>query len=270
MSVSTDRPGIEEIREPGPWLAHYTTAATAFEHIVPKGRLRMSPYRLMRDPAENKDLLPAVAAPIAGKNPGREYFAAIEKLKEERNRVRLLSLTADVHYERSAKVFGCCWARPRLWEQYAGAHSGVCLVFERVPLEEALRDSLGDARVSFGEVEYTPAGIADSAATFLHDHRLLDATTRDEAMSQYLVSRRQELFFLKSEDWAAEHEVRAVLMDSDDEYAHADYCQTLVAVVLGERFPRWQIAGAREVCEKADVALAQVLWLNGEPNGLPV
>jgi DUF2971 family protein len=269
MSASTDRPGRKEISEPGPWLAHYTTAATAFEHIVPKGRLRMSPYRLMRDPAENKDLLPAAAAPRGGQHPGREYFAAIQKLKEERDRVRLLSLTSDVHYEPRAKVFGCCWARPRLWEQYADAHRGVCLVFERARLEEALRGRFGAEWVSFGEVEYTPAGIADSAATFLHDQRLLDATTREEAMSEYLSSRRQELFFLKSEDWEAEHEVRAVLMGSDDEYAHTDYGQALVVLVLGEHFPRWQIAGAREVCEKADVALAHVRWLNGQPNLRP-
>ena len=31
-------------------LAHYTKASTAFEHILP-GKLRLSPYRLMRDPA---------------------------------------------------------------------------------------------------------------------------------------------------------------------------------------------------------------------------
>jgi hypothetical protein len=265
MSEPTDRPGRKEISEPGPWLAHYTLAATAFEHIIPKGQLRLSPYRLMRDPAENKDLLPAAAAPRGQEHPVQEYLAAVGKLKDERDRVRLLSLTADVHYERHAKVFGCCWARPRLWEQYADAHRGVCLVFQRALLEEALQNGLGEDRVSFGEVEYTPEGISDSAATFLHDQRLMDAATRDEAMARYLIDHRDELFFLKSEDWAAEHEVRAVLTGSDDEYAHAGYGQALVAVVLGEGFPRWQIAGAREVCEKAGTALAQVRWLNGRP-----
>ena len=42
-------------------LAHYTSAAVAFEHILPSGQLRMSPYRHMRDPAENKDIVPGTA-----------------------------------------------------------------------------------------------------------------------------------------------------------------------------------------------------------------
>jgi hypothetical protein len=38
-----------KLSEPGSWIGHYTSAATAFEYIVPTGKLRMSPYRLMRD-----------------------------------------------------------------------------------------------------------------------------------------------------------------------------------------------------------------------------
>jgi hypothetical protein len=37
-------------------LAHYTRAEVALEHILPSGALRMSPYLLMNDPVENKDL----------------------------------------------------------------------------------------------------------------------------------------------------------------------------------------------------------------------
>lgn len=72
------------------------------------------------------------------------WLAAIQKLKEARDRVRLLSLTRDVEdYEGHAKIFGCCWARPRLWEQYGDEHRGVCLVFNRALFEEALQNSLG-------------------------------------------------------------------------------------------------------------------------------
>lgn len=228
----------KELSEPGPWLGHYTTAAIAFEHIVPTGQLRMSPYHLMRDPAENKDLLPSAAVPRGQEHAEREYFAAIRKLKEERDRVRLLSFTSDVSYEPRAKIFGCCWARPRLWEQYADTHRGVCLVFERVLLAEAVQSDFGEGQVSIGEVEYTPAGIWDSAATFLHNQLLLDMAARDNAMHDYLISRRQEFFFLKSDDWAAEHEVRVLLTHSADKYAYAKYGQALVGVVLGEHFPK--------------------------------
>lgn len=255
------------IREPGPWLAHYTTAAAAFEHIIPAHQLRMSPYRLMRDPAENKDLLPGASFVEKRENPVQDWLAAVRTLKEARDRIRLLSLTQDVQHDNPlAMTFGCCWARPRLWEQYADAHCGVCLVFNRDGFQQTVQDALGNDRVSFGAVEYTPAGIALSAATFINlGEDLMNAATREQAMAEYLVSHRQDLFFLKTDDWASEHEFRAVLAGNEDEYAFADYGGSLVAVVLGEKFLDWQVAGAREVCDKAGVILARVRWNNGYP-----
>lgn len=266
MNDAIDRLSSSELNEPGPWLGHYTTAAAAFVHIIPTGQLRMSPYRLMRDPAENKDFLPAAPAPRNQGKPVQEWLAAGQVLKEARDQVRLMSLTCDVpDYEPNARVFGCCWARARLWEQYADVHRGVCLVFNRTLLEQALRDALGEDRVSFGEVDYTPMGVAESAATYISDVRLMDPATRQQALSDYLTNRRQELFFLKSDDWATEYEFRAVLARSDDEYAFADYGQALVAVVVGERFPKWQVAGAQEICDRAGVLLARARWNNGRP-----
>jgi hypothetical protein len=46
MGESVDA-SASNIGDPGPWIGHYTSAATAFEHILPTGRLRMSPYALM-------------------------------------------------------------------------------------------------------------------------------------------------------------------------------------------------------------------------------
>lgn len=263
---TADRPSRAELNEPGPWLGHYTTAAAAFEHIIPAGRLRMSPYRLMRDPAENKDFLPAAPVPRNQEHPVQEWLAAGQMLKDARDGMRLMSLTCDVaDHEPSAKVFGCCWARPRLWEQYADVHRGVCLVFNRASFEDSLRSGLGEDRVSFGEVEYTPMGVAEGAAAYISDVRLMDPATREQALSEYLSSRRQELYFLKSDDWATEYEFRAVVSRSDDEYAFTEYDQALIAVVVGERFPKWQVAGAQEICDRAGVLLARARWHNGHP-----
>jgi hypothetical protein len=37
------------------YIFHYTTRDAAFGHIIPERRLRLSPYRRMRDPLESKD-----------------------------------------------------------------------------------------------------------------------------------------------------------------------------------------------------------------------
>ena len=50
-----DRAERVRIGIPGTLVAHYTSAATVFEHILPTRKLRLSAFALMSDPRENKD-----------------------------------------------------------------------------------------------------------------------------------------------------------------------------------------------------------------------
>jgi hypothetical protein len=254
------------IHEPGLWLGHYTTAAIAFEHIIPNGELRMSPYRAMRDPVENKFLLPMTGwAGDPSPRPELDWAEAVKLCQEARERVRLLSLTQDTtDFDEAERRFGCCWARPRTWEQYADAHRGVCLVFEREALEQALSNELGEKLV-LGEVEYTAGGVALTDADTLIDARIFDESTRRQAVLDYLEAHRAELFFLKTDDWRSEHEFRAVLFDVADDYAFTSYGDALRAVVIGEKFPDWQVAGAQALADERGVELRRAHWFQGRP-----
>src|SRR4051794_24218641 len=97
---------------PEPLYAHYTSAEVGFEHVLPESRIRLSPYRRMRDPAENKDIVPGTG----GRGVDADTFdesvrAMIREIKARRDSCRILSLTQN---DASAReTFGCCWARPR-------------------------------------------------------------------------------------------------------------------------------------------------------------
>jgi hypothetical protein len=247
-------------------LAHYTTAEVAFEHILSEQRLRMSPYRVMRDPAENKDLIPGTA--FWGDQPNAEqgWAAAIATIKRVRDACRVLSLTRDADEQ---DAFGSCWARPRMWEQYADTHRGVALVFDRVHFLDVVRAELNQAGMNWlGEVSYTPAGIAESAMDTIIDDRIFHPEQRARALAEFIENNRDDFFFLKSSDFESEHEYRAVLMAGDDEYAYVGYRDSLVAVVIGERFPDWWIPGAREICDRAGVTLRRMHWERGHPFAL--
>ena len=41
------------------------------------------------------------------------------------------------------------------------------------------------------------------------------------------------------------------MTDDEDDYAFIEYRDALVGVVVGERFPDWQFAGIREICDEA-------------------
>lgn len=259
---------VGEISEPGNWLAHYTSAQVCFEHILPSGQLRMSPYADMRDPLENKDLLHGLG--FYGDQPewGPVYDAVVRGVNFIRGQARLLSFTRDAPLRASAAhpLFRCCWARPRMWEQYGDIHRGVALVFDRQGLEETLAEELRRrAPFYLGEVRYTPAGLADSAARTIVDDRVFDSAKRSVAVAGHLEQHHQDFYFLKTDDWATEYEYRAVVIDPEGGEVRVAYGDALRAVVVGERFPDWQVPSAVEACAAAGVELRRVKWLNQRP-----
>ena len=252
----------------GTWLCHYTTADAAFEYILPTGQLRMSPYGLMRDPLEERHLAFS-AAYFPDATPGAEggYWMLMERMAQIRGEMRILSLTMDAeHYDAGAILYAFGWARARLWEQYASNHAGVCLVFDRDRLQAALRSSLDQQGSSYdGAVEYSPRGFYDSASRIVIDANLLDPTTQDERIVEWVRERHIDLFFRKTDDWHSEHEYRYVLASPGENYAFADFGDALARVVIGSRFPRWQVPGAEVACQGAGAELQRMTWEAGQP-----
>jgi Protein of unknown function (DUF2971) len=267
-----------------PLYAHYTSAQIAFEHVLPESRIRLSPYRRMRDPAENKDIVPGTGDyGIDADTFDESVRAMIGEIKARRDRCRLLSLT---HNDASARAtFGCCWARPRLWEQYADKHRGVCLLFDAEHLTRAMQVTFSAHQIQswFREVVYTEAGIAGSTLRYLSDPRIFDAAQRADAVTEFIERNTADFFFLKTDDFKTEHEYRIVIMAGDEpdasapgspvsfegEYAYVEYGDALVAVVVGERFPNWQLLGANRACERANALLGKVGWENRRPIAFP-
>jgi hypothetical protein len=256
-------------------LAHYTEASIVFEHILP-GKLRLSPYRLMRDPAENKDILPSIEA--WGADTDRAIAEVYRRIKAARDRMRVLSLTRDAEDRGDYPEFDCCWSRPRMWEQYGDNHYGACLLFDPARLERAIREQWPDERTRYiDNVDYTREGSAEVYHRGLIADQILSAEDRAEAVADYIHANRDAYFFLKSDDFATEYEYRVVLATGDDrdEYARIDYGDSLVGVVLGEQVPERQEAGAIEACSTLEVKLGKVklgriIWDNGRPHVLRV
>jgi DUF2971 family protein len=129
----------------GSILYHYTTLATALEHIIPGRTLRLGPFSSMRDPRESHDwsVTGGGYEPAAYTDQDKledvhrwvEFNRGINELKSH---VKVLSLTHDDPGERDATEFGRGFAHPRLWEQYADDHRGVCLCFDSEKLIDRL------------------------------------------------------------------------------------------------------------------------------------
>ncbi len=100
----------------GEHLSHYTRGETAFGEILPKGRLRMSPYTRVNDPLENKPWQIPPTAFHESSKPLWEWWEFSKGIREIWQTAKLLALTEDAPveegYEGPASRYGKCWARP--------------------------------------------------------------------------------------------------------------------------------------------------------------
>lgn len=252
-------------------LAHYTSAAVVFEHVLPTGEIRLSRYGNMRDPAESQDL--RLAMGFSGDRTDEEADRAsgdlLVTVKEVRDSMRVLSLTREV--PGAQDTFGCCWARPRMWEQYGDVHRGACLVFDGGRLRNAIHGQMPEQMspreppLFMDSVRYTPAGIASSSVVGISDDDIFDSNRVRAAVAGYINAHYDDFYLLKADDFASEWEYRVVLRGDEEEYAYVDYRNALVAVVVGLHFPEWQLPGAALRCESAGVELRRMHWEGGWP-----
>jgi hypothetical protein len=250
---------------PSNTLCHYTTAEAAFQHILPSGKLRMSPYSRMRDPLENRSLTFGAAGwgnDAAGQHELMDDI--IDRIHFIRDQTRLLSFTIDAatRYAERDFPFMLAWARARMWEQYAGNLAGVCIAFDR---DGATNHILGHLKhlgsVCSAEVMYTPRGFRDTDASTLLLDQFREGDISDR-VGAFVVEHEHDLFFTKTLDWESEHEFRITLIadvGADDEYVYVPFgdAKSVRGVILGEQFPEWQVPAAADVCEQVGVDLLQ-------------
>jgi hypothetical protein len=263
-----------ELAGSGRYFYHYTTWATAAEHILPTGTLRLSPYSRMRDPLESESVMLGAGVSYA---PGdeqaqaelmRAHSEAQNLLDRLRSNSKLLSMTVDAQWVHrtpnwSEARFGMGWTRARMWEQYADSHAGVCLVFEREPFEAQVLAQLQERshESRSGEVYYWRPDRGEWPwPTILLDR----SESGTDQGRKHLERHFTDYFFTKLVDWESEYEFRFVEPSETEGYSHVDYGDTLVGLVVGHKFPENLESDAVTLTGEHHVDLAQILWqLNG-------
>jgi hypothetical protein len=246
----------------GQFAYHYTTSDAAFGHILPTGRLRLSSLAKLRDPVENKDWVQQLWTGLSW--PDEEVMRFDCLAKRPLTETKIVSFTLDAITTGDSPEHARGYARPRMWEQYADNHAGVCLVFERTRLTDLLMLHLAKYRQAISdEVLYS------NTPRQGHEHaRSLNAATLTQegdgdievGVRRHVSIHAGELFFRKLEDWASEHEYRFLVLDDNKRVVYAPYGDALRAVIIGERFPAWQLAAAARACTTAQVDLRRILW----------
>lgn len=259
--------------DPDRYLYHYTRYEKAFEHILPSLRLKMGIFDYVNDPRESKTWFFTLICPTESPS-NNEFF----KLQEDASRIvkgtcKVLCLTRDnpiVSRDRPHDVFGRGYAHPRMWAQYAGNHTGVCLILDREKLINRISQDLGHkGTIYHGPVVYDDRASIQDIRAFELNYDGMRQLSLERFIESHLETYHHPLFFRKALDWSHEWEYRFILRGSDtsDEYVSIE--DSLAAICLGDGFAKDYEPLVIETCKKLNIYGVRIWWRNGFPVILP-
>jgi hypothetical protein len=156
-----------------------------------------------------------------------------------RSRIRVGAFARDEPYGAVLYQGRRGFARPRMWAQYAGNHTGVCIVFDRTALDGSVRRRYpagGNSWTRDDAVRYVEIASQDPAFEKL----IISGGSVLRCVESLFMSNQGEIFFVKHKDWADEYEYRwvhyAADISEDAEGPYIDIKGNVAALVLGSEF----------------------------------
>jgi hypothetical protein len=257
----------------GRFLFHYTTLEAFVGHILPARRLRFSPFSELNDPRESKEWLCSLSVDEAEARDWNVLEISEAFTRSLKGSTKVLCLTRDdpaLHPNRLAHLYGRGYAHTRMWDRYAGNHTGVCLALNIDTLGEDITESLaGTGELVSMAVTYSDMPSAEVDAFFLKTSAIASLGL-EEALRTHRSAHYGTLYFFKSSDWASEFEYRWVLLsDTDAKYQFVDIRRSLAGVIFGADYPEESIPMVRDVLGDESVVLSRMWYRNGHPIPVP-
>lgn len=266
---------IEGLSSTEKYLYHYTSAEVALRHILPDRRLKLGRYKNTNDPKETKTWSFDIGT-NENRDLGKYDMKAMSHWLNERlkNGTRILCCSRDTpplsgnHIE---DIFNRGFCKPRMWAQYGGNHSGVCLVFDKERLSNNIRDQLSETRTILeGPIEYRDRGIVrdlwnpdDQQYAINIDH--FEKVGSDRYAGDHFYTHHKRLFFEKMTDWSAESEWRFMTFSQKDEEVFVHVDNSLSGVIFGDSVADETIDEAMRVTNDLPLSFMGLRWTNCSP-----
>jgi hypothetical protein len=199
---------------------------------------------------------------LTTRNPFELIGEASELLRES---VHVLCFTEDRLDRGNHGRYGNGPTRARMWAQYAGNHTGVCLCFDGDRLVQAAVDQFKTTpglNLLHGVVSYADEGVYPHMPTLVQPEAERDLREFIESMVR---TRPREFFFTKDWDWSSETEYRLLLRGETKEEEFIDVRDALEAVIVGPRFHPVDKPGVWKICEELEVEPLEIQWEMGPP-----
>lgn len=252
-------------------IFHYTDSNTFFTKIFGEKRFRFSNIKLTNDPIEYK-------SPEAYGYPAGDQIAETDK-------EFCLEVTKEINNLRNKMCIACfCsnendkqskydsdsgnlyfaqkgYEHSRMWSQYGEDHRGICLVFNKGKLLDAVFKFCEMKQFVFHQdIRYVQKQII-----FPTYEEIIQVKTDDfieTAKLYYSIDRNvKKLLFTKDIDYERENEFRVAFYSKND-YEYIDL-SSLKVIIIGDRFPDYLGCSICEVADELDIPVVKMNYYGG-------
>jgi Protein of unknown function (DUF2971) len=255
------------------WVYKYMSAKTAINYVLSNATLRMNPLALMNDPRESKQWKFNISSPNDFEEPPSDvtqrWFQKIQVAMTNWPKLYCVSMDDPRYIGSPYSEFGRGFLKPRMWAQYGDNHKGVCLVFDKALLNDAISKAGCDEAIN-GKVYYDFVGDIARVPTYFmlkdSDHVDFDLPKlqqrgEDEIFDQ-MKAVSSLIFFAKHQDWAAENEYRWIVIRKDDQPIDFPFKNSLVGVVIGQDAEPDSEAEIVNLGNKFGIPVVKYYWSN--------
>jgi len=173
-----------------------------------------------------------------------------------------LSFCQNRYKDGALLEHGCL--KSRMWSQYGGSHSGVCLVFSKELLLEQMKQQFKNTLTIYtGNVEYKDPYTSRAKDSLNINADDLYVKDNISIAHNYVDTRYEEIFFQKQEDYKDENEFRVVAIDKNGVNANgklSSISTCLKAIILGDSFSKAYKPTIKELSKKLNIPFRKLHW----------
>lgn len=256
-------------------LVHYTKKETALERILYEKKIMFGVLGKTNDPRETKNWYHPLMIPKElsmysnqrthsdSRNFTTNVYEIVNDVMMKEWKVLCLTKHSPYYHKRSEpKEFSRAYCHPRLWADYGGHHSGVCLIFNGKKLAQNIHDNLPkEHRVFHGSVEYNNL---EAIAPYPIDVSGNPDFLR-EVIREYFYNNYKTCFLKKTTDWNSEHEYRWLIHGNNEEPIFIPINGAIKGVIVGPDFPKVYEPTIKMLCGELKIFAGKIEWFNGMP-----
>lgn len=261
---------IYGVRDHARYLYHYTRADIAIDYILKNRTLRLGSLAKTNDPRESKEWRFSMGTNEnrdLGKYSMTELSAWLSAALKRNTKLACFCTDGTLTGDHIEDVLSRGFVRPRMWAQYGGNHTGVCLVFDREALIAALQKHFEGFSKVHGPVTYRNPHLVRGldAHEFSINIDLLERFGRDRYAFEHVKQHCAQLFFEKLTDWRDEVEWRAVVFANSDADLYLPIDDSLCGVMHGASISRSNSTAIIKLADRPEIQHMGLRWSNSNP-----